>query len=137
MVFTSGAIAQGTHTIKIRVTGTKNSAATGTYAIVDYLKLYSTSGGGGGGSSEAVAMTEESAPMQYGPNPVKSGDMLHVNLPDASGEVTLLNMSGVPQRTLQVTEKAVEISTAGLFEGIYFLQYRSEKGSEIVRIMVQ
>lgn len=137
MVFTSGAIAQGTHTIKIRVTGTKNSAATGTYAIVDYLKLYSTSGGGGGGSSEAVAMTEESAPMQYGPNPLKSGEVLHVNLPDASGEVTLLNMSGVPQRTLQVTETAVEIPTAGLFEGIYFLQYRSEKGSEIVRIMVQ
>src|SRR5688500_11006116 len=43
MVFSSGSLSQGNHSIKIRVTGSKNSASTGTYIVLDYLKVYSGS----------------------------------------------------------------------------------------------
>ena len=38
------ALSQGPHSIKMRVTGSKNPAATGAYVILDYLKIYSGSG---------------------------------------------------------------------------------------------
>lgn len=141
MVYSSGTLTQGTHTIKIRVTGTKNAAATGTYAIIDYIKVYSTAVGGGGGANapEATAAIEEETaqPMEYYPNPLRSGDVLHVNLPAAAGEVTLMDLAGVPQLTFTVTDTALQIPTSGLFKGIYLLQYRTEKGREVVKIMVQ
>ncbi len=141
MVFRSASLVQGTHTIKIRVTGTKNPAATGTYAIIDYIKIYSTSVGGGGGSNAGTTasthMEEEVKPVQYYPNPVKSGDILHVNLPEATGEVTILNLAGIPQRILPVINTALEIPTAGLYQGLYLLQYRTPRGREVVKIMVQ
>ena len=40
----NSSLVDGTHTIKIRVTGTKNSASTGTYVILDFIKVYSFSG---------------------------------------------------------------------------------------------
>jgi hypothetical protein len=35
-------IPEGNHTLKIRVTGTKNASSTGTYAMVDYVTVYSS-----------------------------------------------------------------------------------------------
>ena len=40
LVYSSPVLDQGTHTIKIRATGTKNSASTGFYIIHDYFKIY-------------------------------------------------------------------------------------------------
>ena len=40
LVYSSPVLEQGTHTIKIRATGTKNSASTGFYIIHDYFKTY-------------------------------------------------------------------------------------------------
>ncbi|WP_276373408.1 Ig-like domain-containing protein [Chryseolinea sp. H1M3-3] len=142
MVHSSGVLTQGTHTIKMRVTGLKNAAATGAYAIIDYIKVYSTATGTGGGSNApeiaAMEVEEEIAqPMQYYPNPLRSGDVLNVSLPEASGEVTLLDIGGVPQRTMSVTDTELQIQTAGLLKGIYLLQYRTAKGREVVKIMVQ
>lgn len=39
-VWTSGALSAGEHTIKIRVTGTKNASSSGYYVTHDYLKIY-------------------------------------------------------------------------------------------------
>jgi hypothetical protein len=142
MVFSSGTLPQGTHTIKIRVTGSKNASATGTYGIIDYIKVYSTAVGGGGGSNSpevsSMSLEEEpSLPITCFPNPVKSGDMLHVHLPEADGEVTLLDLAGVPQRTLRATDTKIQIPTGGLRPGIYILQYRTAKGREVVKIIIQ
>ena len=40
MVFASANLSPGQHTIKMRVTGTKNPAATGAYAILDYVAIH-------------------------------------------------------------------------------------------------
>jgi trimeric autotransporter adhesin len=39
-IYSSPSLNQAVHTLKIRVTGTKNSAATNTYAILDYVMIY-------------------------------------------------------------------------------------------------
>jgi uncharacterized protein YjdB len=140
MVFSSGTLAQGNHSIKIRVTGTKNAASTGTYIVLDYIKVHTISGGGGGGSQALTStiMEEEiTAPVQYFPNPVKVGDILNVKLPMASGEVTVISMTGVPLLTLPVTDSELQIPTSGLLRGMYLLQYRTRNNNEVVKIMVQ
>src|SRR3989337_4438845 len=93
----------------------------------DYLKVHTISGGGGGGSQALTStiMEEEiTAPVQYFPNPVKVGDILNVKLPMASGEVTVISMTGVPLLTLPVTNSELQIPTSGLLSGMYLLQYR-------------
>ncbi|HEX6225709.1 MAG TPA: tail fiber domain-containing protein [Chryseolinea sp.] len=40
LVYSSSSLEQGTHTIKIRATGTKNPASIGTYTIHDFFKVY-------------------------------------------------------------------------------------------------
>jgi uncharacterized protein YjdB len=141
LVYSSDQLTQGSHTIKIRVTGSKHASATGAYAILDYLKVYSTAVGGGGGTSApeaaSIMMEESSQPLEYYPNPLREGETLHVNVPEASGEVTLLDLAGVPQRTFTVTDTSIQIPTSGLLKGIYLLQYRTTKGREVVKIMVQ
>lgn len=44
LVYTTPVLTQGTHTFKIRATGTKNNAATNYYAIHDYFITYQASG---------------------------------------------------------------------------------------------
>jgi uncharacterized protein YjdB len=41
LVYISPVLTQGSHTFKIRATGTKNAASTGFYAIHDFVKVYS------------------------------------------------------------------------------------------------
>ena len=83
-------------------------------------------------------MSEEATQqMEYYPNPLRPGDVLHVNLPEVEGEVALLDLAGIPQMTFQVTDKALAIPTGGLYKGMYLLQYRTSKGREVVKIMVQ
>lgn len=136
-VFSSEGLTQGEHTIKIRVTGSKNSAATGAYAIIDYVKVYSTAAGGGAGASLMAAAEAPTEPMQYYPNPLRSGDALYVDVPEVEGEVLLMDLAGTPLRTLSVTETSLTIPTDGLNKGIYLLEYRTAKGREVVRIIVQ
>ena len=44
LVYTTPVLTQGTHTFKIRATGTKNTASTNYYAIHDYFITYQASG---------------------------------------------------------------------------------------------
>ena len=135
MAYNSGDLSAGNHTIKIRVTGSKNGAATGAYAIIDYVKVFQAGGGGGGGEFPENA-TSLSESIQYYPNPVRSGDVLHVNVPEATGEVSLLGLSGVHIRSIVVTDNVMEVPTDGLSNGVYLLQYQTRNGREVVKIMV-
>lgn len=134
MAYTSGTLAQGNHTLKIRVTGSKHPSATGAYAIVDYVKVYQA--GGGGGGSNALRIAEATEGMRYYPNPLKSGDVLYISVPEATGEVSLVDLSGSPLRSISVTDTDLEIPTEGLANGIYLLQYRTHKDREVVKIMI-
>jgi uncharacterized protein YjdB len=139
MAYNSGDLPAGNHTLKIRVTGSKNAAATGTYAIVDYVKVFQAGGGGGGGAfhETSTSLSESSSePMQYYPNPVRSGDVLHVEVPEATGQVSLVDLSGVQVRSIVVTDNALEVPTDGLSIGVYLLQYQTRNGREVVKIMV-
>ncbi len=39
-IYTSPALSNGNHTLKVRVTGTKNASASNTYAIIDYVTVF-------------------------------------------------------------------------------------------------
>ncbi len=136
MAYNSGIIAQGNHILKVRVTGSRNGAGTGNYAIIDYAKVFQSEGGGGGGASpESVAPVSEA--IQYYPNPVRSGDILHINVPEAVGQVSLFDLSGVPVRSINVNDNSLQLTTDGLSSGMYVLQYQTRNGKESVKIMVQ
>jgi hypothetical protein len=136
MAYNSGDLSEGNHTIKIRVTGSKNGAATGAYAIIDYVKVFQAGEGGGGGGELLETAASLSESIQYYPNPVRSGDVLHVSVPEATGEVSLLDLSGVQIRSMVVTDNALEVPTDGLSNGLYLLQYQTRNGREVVKIMV-
>ena len=135
MVYNTGMIAQGNHILKVRVTGTRNAAGTGNYAIIDYAKVFQSEGGGGGGASPE-SMTSLSESIQYYPNPVRSGDVLHVSVPEAVGQLNLFDLSGVPVRSITVNDNSLQIPTDGLSSGMYVLQYQTRNGKESVKIMV-
>ena len=138
LVYSSPALAQGTHSFKIRVTGTKNTASTGFYAIHDFVKVYSGGGGGGGARDATITMSSEGETtlLAY-PNPINSGDVLHLELPDAWGELKISNMMGKLNHTFQVTDSKVEIPTADLDNGMYLVQYRSRNGLKAIKIIIK
>jgi hypothetical protein len=136
LVYTSPVLVQGTHTFKIRVTGTKNAASTGYYAIHDFVKVYSSVGGGGGGSRVA-SMEEEIIELQAYPNPINSGDILHVELPDAIGALKISDMMGKSKFTSTVSETKLEIPTGDWANGMYLLTYKSPLGMKTKKIMIQ
>jgi hypothetical protein len=71
------------------------------------------------------------------PNPIKAGDILQINLPEVPGEITLLDMAGVIQRLMKVNDKNIQIPTAGLFGGMYLLQFQTLKGRDVTKIMIE
>lgn len=75
--------------------------------------------------------------MDSFPNPVKSGDLLQVNLPEGSGSLSLLDMRGITQRMLKVEDNAVQLSTAGLLKGMYLLHYQTAKGIDVSKIRIE
>ncbi|HET6558688.1 MAG TPA: right-handed parallel beta-helix repeat-containing protein [Prolixibacteraceae bacterium] len=70
------------------------------------------------------------------PNPIKSGDVLHINVPHETGNLSLLDMRGVTQRMVKVKDNSIQIPTAGLLEGMYLLHYQSLKGSDVSKIRI-
>jgi hypothetical protein len=137
LVFASQTLIQGSHTFKIRVTGTKNPASTGTYVVHDFLKVYSSAGGGGGGGERSALQVEMEPDMEVYPNPLKSGDILYLELPDASGELQIADMMGKLKFAAQVTQSKLEISTSHLTTGMYLLYYKSWKGLKSTKILIQ
>jgi hypothetical protein len=41
-MFTTAKLASGTHTVKVRVTGTKNAASSGTYISIDRAEVWTS-----------------------------------------------------------------------------------------------
>jgi hypothetical protein len=136
LVYASPALTQGTHTFKIRVTGTKNASSTGLYAIHDFLKVYSSAGGGGGGG-ERITLMEGSAGLQVHPNPIESGNTLFLEVPGTPGELQISDMMGKLKYTLQTTERQLEIPTTGLADGVYLLHFRSSNGVKSIKIIIK
>jgi len=145
MAFSSVSLTEGNHTIKIRVTGTKAASSSGTYVVIDYLKVYS----GSASSSATTSLMNAPAPaslatseaeltgqIQVFPNPVKSGDLLHVTVPVASGTVSVIDATGFAHYTAQATTTELEIPTSGLPTGMYFVQYRTAQGEILLKILV-
>ena len=137
LVYTSPALTQGTHSFKIRVTGTKNAASTGYYAIHDFVKVYSSVGGGGGGGARVASMEEEVIELQAYPNPISSGDVLHIELPDAIGALKISDMMGKSKFTSTVSETKLEIQTRDWSNGMYLLIYKSPAGMKTKKILIQ
>lgn len=139
LVYTSPILSQGTHSFKIRVTGTKNAASTNFYAIHDYVKIYSSSGGGEGGRIASYTSSEmnEEQLVAY-PNPVKRGEILHLTIPEGTSEVKMIDPMGrVHPVRQQVIDRKIEISTSILSTGMNFIQYRNRKGLKHAKIVIE
>jgi uncharacterized protein YjdB len=146
-VFSSDVLDEGTHTVKIRVTGTKNAASIGTYVVIDYLKVYSETAASVPTAvvinatdaailAEAKLVAESTGQVQAFPNPVRSGNVLHVMLPVASGEVSIIDVTGFIHYTSMVTTTELEIPMTAIPKGMYFLQQRTAKGKVLLKLSV-
>lgn len=145
-VFSSGILKEGSHTIKIRVIGTKNPSSTGTYVVIDHLKVYSATATTipppptitttDAVLSEATLTAETTGQVQTFPNPLKSGDILHVVLPVASGVVSIIDITGLTLYSSTVTSTELEIPTAAFPKGMYFVQHLTAQGKVQVKILV-
>ncbi|MBA4055205.1 MAG: hypothetical protein C0490_10870, partial [Marivirga sp.] len=146
-VFNSGVLTEGNHTIKIRVTGTKNSSSSGTYVVIDYLKVYSatattvpaptaTTTTDASVLSAAQLTAETTGQIQTFPNPLKSGDILHVILPVATGVVSIIDVTGLSLYSITVTKTELEIPTSAFPKGMYFVQHQTAQGKVQVKILI-
>jgi hypothetical protein len=138
LVFSSGTLTEGTHSIKIRVTGGRNSSSSGSYAIIDYLKVYSSTEVA---TTTAPATTEafnegSANEIQIYPNPVKAGDILHVRLVEAAGVVSVIDVTGFAHYTTTPTSVDLEIPTGSMPKGMYFVQHRVGSSQVQYKILV-
>jgi uncharacterized protein YjdB len=138
LAFTSGTLAEGTHNIKIRVTGGRNSSSSGSYVIIDYLKVYaSTAVFATAQTTTESFVTEGSAnETQIYPNPVAAGDILHVRLVEATGVVSVIDVTGYAHYTTVPTSVDLEIPTASMPKGMYFLQHKIGSSQIQYKILV-
>jgi uncharacterized protein YjdB len=139
MAFSSGTLAEGTHSIKIRVTGGRNSSSSGSYVIVDYLKVYSSTSVA---STSTVTATESlfnegaANETQIYPNPVDAGDILHVRLVEAAGVVSVIDVTGYSHYTTAPTSIDLEIPTSSMPKGMYFVQHKIGSSQVQYKILV-
>ena len=69
------------------------------------------------------------------PNPARR--IVSVNLPDAHGTLTLFDVTGRQQMQRQTTSSEVTIDVNALPQGVYKLQYTSQRGTSATRFVVQ
>ncbi|MBR3724533.1 MAG: T9SS type A sorting domain-containing protein [Bacteroidales bacterium] len=69
------------------------------------------------------------------PNPARH--IVSVNLPDAHGTLTLFDVTGRQQMQRQTTSTEVTIDVSTLPQGVYMLQYTSQRGTSTTRFVVQ
>jgi uncharacterized protein YjdB len=138
LVWTSPTLTQGTHTFKIRATGLKNAASSNTWAIHDFVKIYSSAPTGGGGGTPnylAAAGEGENAIVVY-PNPVKHGETLYLDLPKTASDVKLIDPLGRAYGLVPVEGK-VAIGTSALPRGLSFLRYRDAYGLKYSKVIIE
>jgi uncharacterized protein YjdB len=139
MAFSSGTLSEGTHSIKIRVTGGRNSSSSGSYVVIDYLKVYSSTSVA---TTSPVTATESlfyegaANETQIYPNPVESGDILHVRLVEAAGVVSVIDVTGYAHYTTAPTSIDLEIPTSSMPKGMYFVQHKIGSSQVQYKILV-
>jgi hypothetical protein len=138
LAFTSGTLAEGTHSIKIRVTGGRNSSSSGSYAIIDYLKVYSSTAVVATAETTTESLFYEGAEneTQIYPNPVKGGDILHVRLVEAAGVVSVIDITGYAHYTTAPTTVDLEIPTGSMPKGMYFVQHKIGSSQVQYKVLV-
>jgi uncharacterized protein YjdB len=138
LVFTSGTLAEGTHSIKIRVTGGRNSSSSGSYAIIDYLKVYSSTAvfATTQATTESFVTEGPANETQIYPNPVAAGDILHVRLVEATGVVSVIDVTGYAHYTTVPTSVDLEIPTASMPKGMYFVQHKLGSSQVQYKVLV-
>lgn len=77
----------------------------------------------------------EDAYLTVCPNP--ASHIVTVNLPDAHGTLTLFDVTGRRQMQRQTTSSEVTIDVSTLPQGVYMLQYTSQRGTSTTRFVVQ
>jgi len=132
-------LTEGSHTIKMRVTGTKNQASSGLYAVLDYLKVFSSQPTTVVATQAAIAPAiaeGEAGEIQIYPNPVEAGDILHVKLAQADGQVSVIDVTGFVHYKTVVTGENMEIPTSNMPKGMYFVQHRIGNNQQQYKILV-
>ena len=77
----------------------------------------------------------EGTTLSVYPNPARH--IVSVNLPDAHGTLTLFDVTGRQQMQRQTTSSEVTIDVSALPQGVYMLQYTSQRGTSTTRFVVQ
>ncbi|MBR5352536.1 MAG: T9SS type A sorting domain-containing protein [Bacteroidales bacterium] len=77
----------------------------------------------------------EDASLTLCPNP--ASHIVSVNLPDAHGTLTLFDVTGRRQMQHQTTSSEVTIDVSTLPQGVYMLQYTSQRGTSTTRFVVK
>ena len=77
----------------------------------------------------------EDATLTVYPNPARH--IVSVNLPDAHGTLTLFDVTGRRQMQCQNTSSEVTIDVSTLPQGVYMLQYTSQRGTSTTRFVVK
>ncbi len=77
----------------------------------------------------------EDATLTVYPNPARH--IVSVNLPDAHGTLTLFDVTGRRQMQCQTTSSEVTIDVSTLPQGVYMLQYTSQRGTSTTRFVVK
>ena len=70
------------------------------------------------------------------PNPVESGDILHVRLVEAAGVVSVIDVTGFAHYTTVPTSVDLEIPTSSMPKGMYFVQHRIGSNQVQYKILV-
>lgn len=104
-------IKEGTHTLKIRVTGTKNTRATGTYVVLDYVRVYSsTEVNTSAGYQSLVSNTSGNNNTAYGAKALNSNTSGHSNTANGS---YALQSNTVGYENTGVGDEALKSNTEG------------------------
>jgi hypothetical protein len=106
--------------------------------LIDYLKIpsnYPNGGSGGGGSYYSSQMNEEHDDVY--PNPVKRGEVLHLRVPEGAHHVKVIDAIGKVKFVFAPLNNNVEISTAELNGGLYFVQYKKRSVVKQVKFIIE
>jgi len=126
-------------------TGTATSTSTLTPATVYYLHVRSTCGSGSYSTWATVSFTTSIATgiasyssdlgLSLFPNPVENILKIKVNGSNATAQISIVDMTGKAVRSLSSANSLIEVNTADLNAGIYFVKYSSEAGSKVLKFI--